>query len=137
MSGKMRTKNWLSVGKIGEYCLVSTATVRRWIKNGELSAIRLPSGHYRVSIADFRDFLKQHDMPVREELNEMSGLEEKLLEVIRNSPEGATLTQLAERLDVAPVVAGRAARSLLDMEKIRKEDSRYYPANGDRVRKQA
>lgn len=129
MARKARTKNWLSVGKIGEYCLVSTATVRRWIKTGDLLAIQLPSGHYRVSIADFKDFLKRHDMPVKEELYEMSGLEEKLLELIRNNPEGATLTQLAERLDIAPVVAGRAVRSLLDMEKVHKEDGRYYPAN--------
>jgi len=71
MASKRRTRNWLSVGKIGEYCLVSTATVRRWIKSGELSAIRLPSGHYRVGIADFKDFLMRHDIPVREELNEI------------------------------------------------------------------
>lgn len=72
MARKARVKNWLSVGKIGEYCLVSTATVRRWIKTSELSAIRLPSGHYRVSIADFRDFLKKHDMPIKAELYEVS-----------------------------------------------------------------
>ena len=71
MTKKSRQRTWLSVGKIGEYCLVSTATVRRWIKTGDLSAIRLPSGHYRVSIADFKDFLKRHDIPVREELNEI------------------------------------------------------------------
>jgi len=71
MARRARAKNWLSVGKIGEYCLVSTATVRRWIKTGEMSAIRLPSGHYRVSIAAFKDFLKRHDIPVREELNEI------------------------------------------------------------------
>jgi len=128
MVRKARAKNWLSVGKIGEYCLVSTATVRRWIKTSELLAIRLPSGHYRVSIAGFKDFLKRHDIPVREELYEMSELEKKLLEAIRHNPGGATLVHLAEGLGVAPVVAGRAARSLLDMGKIRKEESRYYPA---------
>jgi excisionase family DNA binding protein len=70
MTRKARAKNWLSVGKVSEYCLVSTATVRRWIKNGDLSSIRLPSGHYRVGIAEFKDFLKRHDMPIKEELNE-------------------------------------------------------------------
>jgi excisionase family DNA binding protein len=129
MAGKMRTKNWLSVGKIGEYCLVSTATVRRWIKNGELSAIRLPSGHYRVSIADFRDFLKQHNMPIKDELYEMSELEAKFFEAVRHNESGATLIELAERLDVAPVVIGRAAKYLLDAGRIRKEGSRYYLAN--------
>ncbi len=70
MAGTKRQKNWITVGKIGEYCQVSTATVRRWIKNGELPAIQLPSGHFRVSIADFRDFLKRHNLPVRGEFFE-------------------------------------------------------------------
>ncbi len=63
-----RNKNGLTVGKVADYCLVTSMTVRRWIKKGELSAIRLPSGHYRVSITDFRDFLQSYGMPVREEL---------------------------------------------------------------------
>jgi len=154
MARKAQSKNWLGVGKIGEYCLVSTATVRRWIKTGDMTAIRLPSGHYRVSIADFKDFLKRYDIPVGEELKdflkrygipvgeelftifhppyEMSELETKLLEAIRNNLGGATLVQLAERLEVAPVVAGRAARSLLDAGKIRKEGNRYYPENSEK-----
>jgi len=63
-------KNWLGVGLIGKYCLVSTATVRRWIKQGELSAIQLPSRHYRVSIVDFRDFLERWHIPVEDWLLE-------------------------------------------------------------------
>ena len=59
-----KNKSWLTVGKVGEYCLVNGATVRRWIKGGILSAIRLPSGHYRISSAGFREFLKRWDMPV-------------------------------------------------------------------------
>ncbi len=61
-------RNGIGVGKIAEYCLVTRTTVRRWIKSGKLSAVRLPSGHYRISIADFRDFLKRYDMPIKEEL---------------------------------------------------------------------
>jgi excisionase family DNA binding protein len=59
-------ETWLSVGKIGKYCDVSRATVRRWIKTGKLSAIRLPGGHYRVDVADFKEFLKRHDMRIKE-----------------------------------------------------------------------
>lgn len=129
MARKMRTKNGLSLGKIGEYCLVSTATVRRWIKSGELSAIRLPSGHYRVSIADFRDFLKQHNMPIKKELYEMSEIEAKLLETVQYNPNGVTLVQLTERLDVTPAFVGEGVRSLLDAGRIRKEGNRYYLAN--------
>ncbi len=63
-------KNWFTVGRIAQYCLVTSVTVRRWIEKGELSAIRLPSGHYRVSIADFRDFLERYNMPIKEGLFE-------------------------------------------------------------------
>jgi excisionase family DNA binding protein len=129
MARKARLKNWLIVGKIGEFCSVSTATVRRWIKTGEMSAIRLPSGHFRVSLTNFKDFLKRYDMPVSEELYEMSELEERLREAIRQSPEGATLAQLAERLNIALVVDGRAAGSLLDVGEVRKGNNHYYPAN--------
>jgi predicted site-specific integrase-resolvase len=45
-------------------------TVGRWIKRGELSAVQLPSGHHRVRMADFRDFLNRYDMPIKEELFE-------------------------------------------------------------------
>ncbi len=33
-------------------------------------AIKLPSGHYRVSIVDFKDFLERYNMPIKEELFE-------------------------------------------------------------------
>ncbi len=60
-------RSWLTVGKIGDYCQVNRATVRRWIKSGKLPAIRLPGGHYRVSTADFRNFLKRYEIPIRED----------------------------------------------------------------------
>ncbi len=61
-------KSWLSLGKVAEYCLVSRATARRWIKAGKLTAVQLPSGHYRVNVLDLRDFLRQYNMPIRQEL---------------------------------------------------------------------
>ncbi|MDP2729832.1 MAG: helix-turn-helix domain-containing protein [Dehalococcoidales bacterium] len=64
MARPRRKINGFSVGRIGKHCLVTPTTVRRWIKAGKLQAIRLPSGHYRVSIADFRDFLRRYNMPV-------------------------------------------------------------------------
>jgi len=68
MTGTKPPTKWLSAGKVGEYCQVSTATVRRWIKNRDLPAIRLPHhGHFRIDAADFRDFLERHNLPVRDE----------------------------------------------------------------------
>ena len=70
MAREGQNKGWLTVGRVAEHCLVTPTTVRRWIKGGKLSALRVPSGHYRVSIADFRDFLERYHIPVREELFE-------------------------------------------------------------------
>lgn len=60
-----QSKIRVAVKDVADYCLVSRVTIRRWIGSGELSAIRLPSGHYRISIVDFRDFLKRNDIPIR------------------------------------------------------------------------
>jgi excisionase family DNA binding protein len=59
-------KKRIKVKDIAEECMVSKTTVRRWIKGGKLPAIRLPSGHYRISLRDFRRFLEQHDIPIKE-----------------------------------------------------------------------
>jgi excisionase family DNA binding protein len=64
-----RTKEQhFTIQDISEYCLVSGITVRRWIKDGKMSAIKLPSGHYRISNAGFRDFLVKYKMPIKEDL---------------------------------------------------------------------
>jgi len=76
MSPTSNHKDWLTLGKVAEYCLVSRATVRRWIKTDKLKAIRLPSGHYRVNVVDLRAFLQQHDMPVGSDLIESEPDEE-------------------------------------------------------------
>lgn len=67
----------LTVGGVAGYCMVTTATVRRCIKSGNLSAIQLPSGHYRVSLADFRDFLERYDMPIKGKLFESESEKEE------------------------------------------------------------
>ncbi len=58
----------VGVASIAGYCMVSRSTVTRWIKTGKLQAIRLPSGHFRVSVANFRDFLRANNIPVSKDL---------------------------------------------------------------------
>lgn len=55
----------LTSGDIAAYCEVSKSTVLEWIKSERLKAFRLPSGHYRIDVKDFRDFLTKWDMPVK------------------------------------------------------------------------
>jgi CheY-like chemotaxis protein len=38
--------------------------VIRWIQQGKLKAHTTPGGHYRIRIADFRDFLERFHIPV-------------------------------------------------------------------------
>ncbi len=59
---KIRARECISIGSVAGYCMVSRGTVLRWIKNGKLKSIRLPSGQTRVSIEDFKEFCKQHNI---------------------------------------------------------------------------
>jgi excisionase family DNA binding protein len=70
-------KKRVKVKDIADQCMVSKTTVRRWIKGGKLPAIRLPSGHYRISTADFRDFLERWHIPIEEWLFESESKEER------------------------------------------------------------
>jgi excisionase family DNA binding protein len=56
----------IKVKEIASYCMVSKTTVRRWIESGKLQAIRLPSGHYRISQVDYRHFLENCEIPLEE-----------------------------------------------------------------------
>jgi excisionase family DNA binding protein len=67
---RKQARTWLTVSEMAQYCEVSQATVRRWIKRGELAGSRLAGGHYRVRIADFVEFLGRHNFPIKQELVE-------------------------------------------------------------------
>jgi excisionase family DNA binding protein len=56
----------IKVKDIASYCMVSKTTVRRWVESGKLQAIRLPSGHYRINMVDYRNFLENCEIPLRE-----------------------------------------------------------------------
>ena len=43
-----RVKNYLSTGEAAAIFDVDPDTVLRWIKSGEIPAIRTPGGHYRI-----------------------------------------------------------------------------------------
>jgi excisionase family DNA binding protein len=60
------SKKWLTVKDIADYCMVDRVTVRRWIHDDKLSSMKLPSGHYRITFVDFREFLGRWQMPVED-----------------------------------------------------------------------
>jgi excisionase family DNA binding protein len=57
---------WLTTGAVAAYCGVNRATVLRWIKDGKLTACRIPGGHHRIRLEDFRQFLTDMRAPVDE-----------------------------------------------------------------------
>ena len=61
----------LTTGEIARYCGVNFRTVIRWIKRGHLRAYQLPGrGDNRVELEDFLEFLREHRMPIPEELKD-------------------------------------------------------------------
>ena len=59
----------LSTFKIARLLDVNPSSVANWVDQGLLSAHRTPGGHRRIAAADLVRFLKDHKMPVPEELN--------------------------------------------------------------------
>jgi excisionase family DNA binding protein len=55
---------FISVGFIARRTGVSNATVLRWIRMGQLSAFRLPGGHFRISREELAKFLAKYNMPL-------------------------------------------------------------------------
>ena len=58
-------------------------------------------------------------------------LEAKMLAAVNEHPEGMTLADIADSLGVAPVVLGRAVKSLVDKAEIRKEEKLYFPVSAE------
>jgi excisionase family DNA binding protein len=54
----------VEVQDIANYCMVSTTTVRRWLKSNKLSSFKLPSNQFRVRVEDFKAFLKRYNIPL-------------------------------------------------------------------------
>jgi dsDNA-specific endonuclease/ATPase MutS2 len=69
--------------------------------------------------------LKSKTPTAKEEIRD---LETGMLAAVKEHPEGITLAGVADSLGVAPVVLGRASKSLLDKGKIRKDEKLYFPA---------
>lgn len=62
-------REYLSPNEIGEYLGISPFTIRRYIKLGELKAVKL-LGSFRVHKNDLQAFLKAHEVNPAEEVLE-------------------------------------------------------------------
>ena len=59
----------LSTTKVAKHCHVSHAAVCNWVKAGKLKAYRTPGGQYRIEPKVLLAFMKDHGMPIPEELS--------------------------------------------------------------------
>lgn len=58
---------YLTTGDVARALGVTINTVKAWIRRGQVEAIRLPSGHYRIPATELERFRgnASHDMPAR------------------------------------------------------------------------
>lgn len=64
----MKERKNLTTRAVARYFSVTPAAVAKWIRSDLLKAYRTPGGHYRVSIEEFRRFIREHDLPEHESL---------------------------------------------------------------------
>jgi excisionase family DNA binding protein len=60
-------KTFLTTGQVAAACQVSIPTVKRWIREGHLSAFQVAGGHHRVARAEFERFLVANNVPREEQ----------------------------------------------------------------------
>ncbi len=85
------------------------------------AGVKVPQEKGRVKVP----VMEKEEALVPEE--EAVSLEAKLRAMITLHPEGISLAEVAQKVGVAPIVLGRAAKSLMESGKIRKEDRLYFP----------
>jgi len=55
------------VGEVAKQLSVHRDTVQKWCREGALKAIRLPNGHYRISLAEIELFVSRAMLRARDE----------------------------------------------------------------------
>jgi two-component system, OmpR family, response regulator len=70
---------FLTTGQIAAACQVTIPTVKRWIREGHLSAFQTAGGHFRVTEEEFRRFQDAHRIPVDRPAPEIEALPKILI----------------------------------------------------------
>ena len=55
---------FLTTGKVAAACQVTIPTVKRWIREGHITAFQTAGGHFRITEDEFRRFQAAQRMPV-------------------------------------------------------------------------
>lgn len=87
-------REYLSPNEIGEYLGISPFTIRRYIKLGELKAVKL-LGSFRVHKNDLQAFLKAHEVNPADEQLESN-------EVAKSGTEGSLFRNASPQRSTSP-----------------------------------
>lgn len=99
---------YLSSHTVAKLVSVSPSTVLTWIDSGQLPAHRTPGGHRRVAPGALVRFLRDHKMPVPDDLAPV----QRLLVIDDEAPFLNTMTRLLRRY--APGLAVATAEGAVD-----------------------
>lgn len=55
---------FLTTGQIASACQVSIPTIKRWVREGHLSAFQTAGGHYRITDEEFKRFQTAQRIPI-------------------------------------------------------------------------
>lgn len=90
----MKSKRFFTTSEIGKIFGVTRICVYKWIKDGKLSAIRVPGGKYRVLKKDLIEFIKKVGKDRYQDL--ISGLEEEGKKILIVDDDKSILKMLKE-----------------------------------------
>jgi len=57
-----------TTGEVADLSHVTINAVKKWINSGKLKAFRTPGGHYRISRDDFKDFVSEYRLQIKDEV---------------------------------------------------------------------
>jgi len=64
---------YLTTGEAAKICGVKLNTIKNWIRNGDISAIQTPGGHWRIPRVPFIAFVEKFNTPVTHAKSEQTG----------------------------------------------------------------
>jgi excisionase family DNA binding protein len=85
---------FLTTGQIAGACQVTIPTVKRWIREGHITAFQTAGGHFRITEEELRRFQSAHRMPI----DRVSTTPEALPKILILDDDSALLDTLWEAL---------------------------------------
>lgn len=66
--GNSKDKKPYTTGEVADLSHVTINAVKKWINAGKLKAFRTPGGHYRINRDDFKDFVSEFRLQIKDEI---------------------------------------------------------------------